>query len=555
MTEIELQQYLRTTYPRENESCEWKELKNLKHAVSGKAGDDIISYVSAISNVEGGHLIIGVKDTTLDITGISNFHTYNKESIKYRLSEECINLPTAGFSVDEFITTDTKKSVWVLNIPKHQLRLPVYAHKKAWHRVGDSLEEMDKSRIDSITNEVFVISDWSAEIVKGASLTDLNQDAISKARIEFVKRNPSKAEEEKSWDIAKFLDKAKLTKSGKITRTALILLGKEESEHFLDSTTKIRWVLRSLDDQNKASEIYSIPFILSVDKVFNHIRNLKYIYTKDDTIFPEELPRYDTFTIREPLHNSIAHQDYTLKGYINVIEYEDDHLVFSNRGKFLPRSVEEVVLNDTPFEHYRNPFLVAAMKNLNMIETEGGGIRKIFNYQRQRLFPLPDYDISDEQCKITIIGKVLNMDFARILTKNPDLSLVDIILLDKVQKNRKDLSDDQIAYLRKNAFIEGRKPNFFLSHKVISPLENDDLNAEYISNKGLTDEYYRELILKYLRTHGSTMKIKIESFLLPKLPSIMSDNQKKNKVTNLLTYLRKEGKIESIPGYLWRIKK
>ncbi|MFV7236387.1 hypothetical protein [Flavobacterium sp. ZB4R12] len=41
MTENELQNYLKTNYPRENEKCEWKEFKSLKSAVSGRAGDDV----------------------------------------------------------------------------------------------------------------------------------------------------------------------------------------------------------------------------------------------------------------------------------------------------------------------------------------------------------------------------------------------------------------------------------------------------------------------------------------------------------------------------------
>jgi ATP-dependent DNA helicase RecG len=548
MTEIELHNYLIQNYPHENENCEWKEFKNLKHNVSGNAGDDIISYISSISNVNGGHLVIGVKDKTLEISGISNLHTYNCVSIKYRITEECINLSTSNFSIAEFITSDTNKRIWVFNIPKHQLRLPVYAHKKAWHRVGDSLEEMDKSRIDSIINEVHILTDWTSEIISEATINDLDKNAIAKARIEFVKRNPSKIEDEKTWDDAKFLDKAKLTINGQITNTALILLGRDESEHYLGSAVKIRWILRDLQDQNLASEVFSIPFILNVDKVFNSIRNLKYIYTKEDTLFPEEMPRYDVFTIREPLHNAIAHQDYSLKGYINVIEYQDDHLVFSNLGKFLPSSVEEVVLHDIPQENYRNPYLVAAMKNLNMIETEGGGIRKIFNFQRQRLFPMPDYDITDNKCKLVITGKVLNLDFGRILVKNPSLKLEDIILLDKVQKGNKDLTDQQITYLRKKRFVEGRKTSIYLSFNVIEPLDDEQLNAEYMANKSFDDDHFKKMIVEYIKKFGQTKRNTIDNLIIPKLSAALTDDQKKTKVGNYLTNLKTK-KIIRLSGF------
>ena len=68
MTELELQQYLLREYPQENARCEWKEFKNLKNSFCGDEKDDVISYVSAIANMEGGHLVIGVKDKTLEMS-------------------------------------------------------------------------------------------------------------------------------------------------------------------------------------------------------------------------------------------------------------------------------------------------------------------------------------------------------------------------------------------------------------------------------------------------------------------------------------------------------
>ena len=57
--------------------------------------------------------------------------------------------------------------------------------------------------------------DWTAQIVEGASLEDLDQDAIRKAREGYIQRNPDKADDCKAWDDATFLDRAKLTKGGR----------------------------------------------------------------------------------------------------------------------------------------------------------------------------------------------------------------------------------------------------------------------------------------------------------------------------------------------------
>ena len=118
MLELELQQYLLHEYPQENARCEWKEFKNLKNSFCGDEKDDVISYVSAIANMEGGHLVIGVKDKTLEIVGTDisrltfNGQPANTQSATFKLTEQCTYLSSEGLSIEEFVTDDTNKRVW-----------------------------------------------------------------------------------------------------------------------------------------------------------------------------------------------------------------------------------------------------------------------------------------------------------------------------------------------------------------------------------------------------------------------------------------------------------
>ena len=123
MLEQELQQYLLHEYPQENARCEWKEFKNLKNSFCGDEKDDVISYVSAIANMEGGHLVIGVQDQSLEIIGTDSYN-YDRQKAILRLTERCVNLSTEGLDVEEFITDDTNKKVWIIHIPKHRPKLP-----------------------------------------------------------------------------------------------------------------------------------------------------------------------------------------------------------------------------------------------------------------------------------------------------------------------------------------------------------------------------------------------------------------------------------------------
>lgn len=543
MTEEELQTYLQTNFPQENAHCEWKEFKTLKNDFNGKEKDDIISYVSAIANMEGGHLVIGVKDQSLDIVG-TNTYNYDRQRSILRLKEQCVNISTEGLDIQEFVTDDTQKTVWVIQIPKHQTRLPVYAHSKAWQRIEDSLVEMTSERRNAILDEVEYSEDWSAQIIKDASIGDLDPKAIAKAREKFKELNESRKAEIDRWDDETFLNKAKITSKGEITNTAIILLGREESEHFLSpAICKIRWTLKNGSDENKDFRIFSIPMILAIEELSGLIRNVTYTYTVDGNLFPETMLRYDIFTLREPLNNAIAHQDYCKTARIEVVEVEDEKLMFRNYGQFIPKSIEVVVTNDFPESRYRNPFLVEAMRNVKMVETEGGGIRKLFVQQKKRFFPMPEYDLTGGKVKCEIEGRVLDENFAKILVSNPSLSLSQIILLDKVQKHEQ-ISEDATTMLRKNGFIEGRKPNFYLSAKIVKGSKHVGLKSSYVKNRGFDDDYFKRLIIEFIRQFEKASRKEIDELLLGKLPEALQEEQKFDKITNLLASLRRARKIK-----------
>lgn len=538
MIEAELKRYLQENYPIEDESCEWKEFKSLKHSFAGKAGDDIISYISAISNMEGGHLVIGVEDGTHNIIGIREFNNHTAQNIKLRLVEKCSNLDSDNFSINEFITSDSHLTVWVLNIPKHLNRQPVYAHSKAWQRIEDSLVEMRKERMDAILKEPIKSNDdWSSQIVKGATISDLDQLALDKAREEYKKKNPRKATESNDWDDITFLNKAKVTIQGKITNTALILLGKEESVHFLNpAIAKISWILKDESNLERDYEHFGPPFILNSSNVFSRIRNLTYRYLNNSTIFPTEIKMYEPYVIREALHNCIAHQDYTLQGRITVVENPDE-LIFTNLGSFIPGNINTVIEQDSPQEFYRNAFLAEAMVNLNMIDTIGSGIKRMFQEQRNRFFPMPDYDLSNTtKVVVKIAGRIWDENYTKMLMNKSSLDLKTVVLLDRVQKSYP-INDIEIKHLKSLGLIEGRKPNFHVAAEIAEASGN---KSEYIKMRGLKDAHYKTMILEYLTQYGSANKQDIDKLILDILPDVLDQKQKENKVRNIIYSMSKK---------------
>lgn len=64
----------------------------------------------------------------------------------------------------------------------------------------------------------------------------------------------------------------------------------------------------------------------------------------------------------------------------------------------------------------------------------------------------------------------------------------------------------------------------------------------------------KKLILEFISKSSKAKRKDIDNFIIPKLSQALTDAEKKNKVTNLLSALRLEGTIESNEYGTWNLK-
>ena len=551
MTELELQQYLLREYPQENARCEWKEFKNLKNSFCGDEKNDVISYVSAIANMEGGFLVIGVHDKTLEIVGTDTYN-YDRQKAILRLTDRCANLSSEGLDIIEYITSDTQRKVWVIRIPKHLPKRPVYAHDKAWQRIEDSLVELTLERLNAILDEpLFTGSDWSAEIVPNATIDDLDEVAIAKARVMFKKvHSRIPAEEVNAWSVPEFLSNAGVMIDGGITRAAIILLGKPVSVFKLrPAVVRVTWSLRDEKQDVVDYEHFTAPFILTVDQILAKVRNLTMREMPGGTLFPDVMQQYDDYSMREILHNCIAHQDYTLQERINLVE-NPGFLYYANGGSFIPGTVQKALATHGPQRHYRNECLCNAMVNFNMIDIVGRGIRKIFNQQWERRFPMPDYEIdaAKKEVAVRLYGNAINEKYTKLLKENKDLSLEDCILLDAVQKGHR-LSESDAKNLLERGLVEGEYPDLTISLSIARQTKQ---LPEYTKVKGLERDKIKQMALQFIQNAGEdgAKKNSILDYLKEVLPQRNSQEQNLRLLGNILSEMNTDGSVV-LRGKLW----
>ncbi|MEC5212876.1 ATP-dependent DNA helicase RecG [Polaromonas sp. CG_9.5] len=524
--------------------------------------DEIGAYLSALANsaaLEGQNrawLVWGVEDDSHQITG-TRFDPFSRKvngNQAFIMWLQQMTSPRADFAFHECPHPDGRVVLMEIYPARSA---PIAFQNRRYIRIDSHKtllsEHQDKeARLWAMLGQK---EDWSGELAPGATLNDLDPDALNMARRQFVQyltrsepdssRHAHIEDEACRWDLATLLNKARITKQGRITRAAILLLGKDEAAHFLaPADAKITWVLRDAKNITGPSQHFGIPFLGATEKVFGRIRNEMTDHMPDGSLFPTPLRWYDAWVIREALHNCMAHQDYGLGGKINVVEHPD-RLVFSNLGQFIPPSVEWMLEHQSPPEHYRNQWLIDCMIRLRMIEQVGSGIRRMFEMQRARFFPLPDYvidaaDTGYPRVEVSITRQVLDAKYTQVLMKRADLDLKQVLLLDRVQKRRA-LSRDNVRELKALKLIEGRAPNYFISAKVA---EWAGQKASYIRNRGLDDAYYQTLVVGYLQKYGKATRKELDDLILTKLPEVLDADQKQNKVRNLLQAMRRSTLIE-----------
>lgn len=502
-------------------------------------------YISALSNgacldrQDFAYLFFGVEDGTMKVTGTafnpSSEKAAGNQSLEIFLRQ--YTEPRINFTIEEFLYRGEKRIV-MFKIPA-AVSEPVHFMRKAYVRVDSHTTEL--APYADWTREIYTSStDWTAQIVEDATIDDLDPEAVFLARNGYKQRYPDYAAESDRWTDEVFLSKANLLKDGRVTRATMLLLGREEKSHLLDHIAQMVW--KCHQDGETFGDIYTIPYVKTTSKLLSRIRNYRFKIYPRDSLIPAEVWKYDAESILEGLHNCIAHQDYRRNERIVVTE-KSDKLTFENAGGFYDGNYEEYILGEKTPRRYRNPFLVKAMVNIKMIDTQGYGIHKLFLKQKERFLPMPDYDGSrTDSVAMHLPGTVIDERYSLMLLQKHDLTLYETVMLDNVQK-QKPISAEAFAVLKKKRLVEGRRPSIYIAKQLAHTV---DRKVEYSRHKGLQERECTALLIGALKDHQSLKKREVVLLLKNVLSDQLTDKQKEDKIDNLLRKMKKSGIITNV---------
>ncbi|MCW3098027.1 MAG: putative transcriptional regulator [Chthonomonadaceae bacterium] len=510
----------------ENERCEFKEAKTTFRQ------DRLMEYCTALANELGGILVLGITDAKpRSVVGTSTFQ--NLEDTKHNL----LNTLRLRVEAEEIAHPDGR--VIVFSVPSRPVGMPLHIDGRYLMRSGESLVPMSADHLQRIFAESG--PDFSAEVCKAASVTDLDTGAIEVFRGRWLGKSGNAAVAEMS--TSQLLEDSELSIDGDITYAALILLGKRSALGRYLPNAEVILEYRAEEGQIPFSRRfeYRQGFLSFHDDLWKHIDARNDIESIRDGLFRREIPAFNEDAVREAILNAVCHRDYRLGGSVFIRQYPTRLEVISPGGFPPGITPENILKRQSP----RNRRLAEACGRCSLVERSGQGMDRIYASALREGKARPQFTGTDDfQVALTLRGEVIDPRFLRLLDMAQQhgarLDVDHLIVLDHI---RQELSptvemEEYVRHLIQLGLLErigkGRASKVILSRGMYTALGEPGAYTRYA---GLDRETKKQLILQHIKTSGKQgAALKEFRQVLPQLTQM--------QVRHLVYELRLERKIE-----------
>ncbi|MEX1213385.1 MAG: ATP-binding protein [Balneolaceae bacterium] len=216
---------------------------------------------------------------------------------------------------------------------------------------------------------------YDSSVLRDASLSDIDPDAIERYRLYRSSVNPDASELE--FNNNELLEALGCLKSGEITMAGLLLFGKRVAFRRLIPMIRVDYIRVPGDtwvedpDQRFTTIDMRGPLLDLVNRAVNAVNDdLPRGFLLEEGLLQAESVGLPTQALREAIVNALMHRSYRKNSPIQIIRY-NNRIEIVNPGYSLK---PEDRLGD-PGSETRNPHIAAVFHETNLAETKGSGIR------------------------------------------------------------------------------------------------------------------------------------------------------------------------------------
>lgn len=510
-----------------------------------KASLDIIVEGSvSMANGGGGSIVVGIKDKKIGkdnvILGVPQ--DVNPFEIMQRVFERTDPHITPQIEMVD-VQYGTGKILVVNILPGN----PPYTETNgsAKIRVGKSSVPLTGSLRGKMITESGE-SDFTSELIDENYKNLISPSAMEKVRDIMEKERAT--EELKQMNDEDLLMSIGALRDNKITRGALLLVGKEQyiQKYIPYYNWDYRKMISDTDYSVKDGGKTAIPIgLCDIEKYVNTDNPITTIQV--GFVHPE-IYRYPQIALREGILNSFLHRDFRISGSTLVKQYSN-RIEISNPGNFIGGITPNNILHHP--SKTRNPHLADLMDKLKLVNRSNLGVPRIYKSLLSEGKEPPQYREIGKSVELIINSSNVSVEFLNLLNSikknNYTLDVDHLIILNYLIKHREiDLSEasritqrgieqardvlsymeNQVEVIQSNGNIRHKK--YMMSYKAYDLLGE---STKYYRDRDLDDMSAKAIIL-------STLKDK-DKLTNSEIRQITSFNSK--KVVRLMKELETEG--------------
>lgn len=511
---------------KESEHLEFKEAK---HAFEF---EELVKYCVALANEGGGKLVLGISDRQpRKIVGSLAFPDVDqtKASVSNRLH----------LRVDAQVIQHPDGRIIIFEVLPRPIGMPIQYKGSYWMRSGENLVPMTADQLKRILDEAG--PDFSAELVKNATISDLDPVAITRFR-EMWKRKSENSGLNNLTDNQLLTD-AELLVDGQVTNASLILFGSEKAlgRHLPQSEVVFEYRSSEASVQFQQRKEFRKGFFLFDDELWHTINLRNEVQHYQEGMFVWDIQTFNEMVVREGILNAVSHRDYRLCGSVFFRQFPKKIEIISPGGFPPGITPDNILFRQSP----RNRRIAEAFARCGLVERSGQGADRMFEESIKESKPRPDFSGTDDyQVSLTLKGEVQNPRFLTFLQQVSveglgPFTTQDLLVLDAVQREQQvsSILRDRLVYLIDRGIVErigrGRGARPILSRRFYDFLGK---RGVYTRKRGLDRETNKALLLQHIEN------FKQEGSKLHDLLQVLH-HLTRDQVQKLLRELKKKGRV------------
>jgi len=475
-------------------------------------------YAVSFANAEGGLIVFGVGDRVRSRANAIHGSGNCDLDLLRRSVFDCTR-PNIGVDVEELPVPEGTGRLLLVRVPKGSN--PPYGTVQGVfkQRVGKSCMPMDAQSFARARVSTGIV-DWSGDAADGLDPGDLDQVEIARARNVLRRLKPQS--ELLRVDDAAFLTGLGAVRQGHVTRTGLLLFGREDLISSLCPQHQVHYVYETSEttvSRNDSNRAGLLQILERIEQAFTGPANPEHEVAIG--LFKLRIPAYPIEVVREALLNAVTHRDYSDPGEV-LIRHAARELVITSPGGFLAGITPKNILRHEPVS--RNRTLAEAFEKLGLVERAGMGRRRIFIPMLSSGKRIPEYETDgtrvvlrifdgtfDERMAVLVAkwrgeAREIDLDGLLVLSYLRDHAFIDSGAASELLQLSRQSTLGILDHLAqpKTGILERRGKTRAATYHLNKAISKDLLSkAAYTKTRGVDPIRFGEMVRQFVADHGS----------------------------------------------------